>query len=729
MNTRITDQSKASYVASGLDVIRADVLGHLLLSTFLCAVFAAVILGEDAWVQSATIFIGCGLSCLWGYGWREHHCDLAALGFCGGCFATLTVIVAAVPESGAATFYAAIVCMVAATSQLRYAVVSAIASCATILIVAQHAELVPSISVVIGLVGSVATISWLVAFPVQTVLAWSWSSHAQAMQQVERLRDQQGTLQRTIKSLNEAYQRLEDVNQELTRVREAALDARRRKAEFVVNLSHELRTPLNLILGFSRMVVQGQRTYGMPLPVPYRQDVEAIFRNAQHLSALVDDILDLGQIEAGRMALRKEHVSISQVVSEAVAAVAGLYEHKGLSLRIEISAGLHDGYFDRTRVRQVLINLLSNAVRFTDEGGVTIRATVDDTNLVLAVHDTGIGIRSEDQPLIWEEFRQFGPPERCHGGSGMGLAISKLFVELHGGNIWVESAPDRGSTFYVSLPRTESIDTIPLPVTWQTRVRTDQSRQAVAVVLVTDDPANGRLFERYLDGYRVFTTQNETRAVRYARATHAAGIVVIGPSQEALEPICVATMQDAPDLPVVTCVLPSPTADWTAQGVVARIPKPVLREDLVAVLRRLGRTIRKVMVVDDDPETVRLIGRLVRSVSLRYRVTDALGGAEALAILERECPDVVVLDLVMPGVDGRRVLAAIQAREDRTIPVILITGQTFGGDAGRIVSISMSRSGGLTVRETMRGLQSMLGAVDLAATVGGERSPQIVPPA
>jgi nitrogen-specific signal transduction histidine kinase/CheY-like chemotaxis protein len=535
-------------------------------------------------------------------------------------------------------------------------------------------------------------------------------------------------LQRTIKSLDHAYQRLEVTNQELARVREAALDARRRKAEFVVNVSHELRTPLNLILGFSQMMARAPDTYGTPLPPAYREDAEAIYRNAQHLSALVDDVLDLSQIEAGRMGLHKTVVPMADVVAEAVATVAGLVQRTHLDLQIDLPPDLPDGYVDRTRIRQVLINLLSNAVRFTDQGGITIRGRADDHWLTLSVSDTGIGIRAEDAPHIWDEFRQFGPPERRSTGNGMGLAICRTFVEIHGGRIWVDSAPGAGATFSVALPRTEVNDAIPHRPPWRTWAGTAGSREQGVVVLLTDDAETARLFERHLDGYRVVAAPNERRAARYARVARARGLVLVGSDRDAAEQLAQAVMHHLSGIPVFSCVLPDPPLKNLGLDGLHFVPKPVVRERLAAVLRGFGRTVRDIVIVDDDPETVRMLARLVRSVSRRYRVTGAVGGAEALAMLEHTQPDAVIVDLRMPEVDGYRVLAALRTRQPAAA-VIVISGQPLHAVDLRVASLTLARGGGLSMRETMQCLQQALGALAEGVVPVDARSPSAAPPA
>jgi len=291
--------------------------------------------------------------------------------------------------------------------------------------------------------------AWLVSRPLRTALGWSWHSYAQALRIAEEARERQGELARLSKSLNETCDRLSELTQELDRARRAAEEALRLKAEFAAAVSHELRTPLNLIIGFSEMMALSPATsYGEPLPASYARDVEAIYRNASHISKLIDDILDLSQIEARRMGLQRARASLAEIAEEAAAIVAPRFRARGLALTIDVPAGLPAVPVDPTRIRQVLINLLGNALRFTDVGGVTVTATCAGQELVVTVADTGVGIAAEDLPHVFEEFRQTGSAERRRGGSGLGLAVSKRFVEMHGGSMWVESELGRGSAFH-----------------------------------------------------------------------------------------------------------------------------------------------------------------------------------------------------------------------------------------------------------------------------------------
>ncbi|MBC7239137.1 MAG: hypothetical protein H5T71_03435, partial [Chloroflexi bacterium] len=230
------------------------------------------------------------------------------------------------------------------------------------------------------------------------------------------------------------------------------------KQQFAQTISHELRTPLNLIISFTELMIQTPEYYEAPLPPKYARDLGIIYRNARHLQSLINDVLDLARIEAAQMALITEETDLSALTYEAVNTVRSLVESRGLALHTNIPPALPRLRVDPRRIRQVLFNLLSNAVRFTEKGSITVTVMQQDNEIVFAIRDTGIGIADEDKTRIFEEFRQADSgTHRRYGGAGLGLAISKRFVELHGGRIWVESQVGQGSTFYFTLPITQDL--------------------------------------------------------------------------------------------------------------------------------------------------------------------------------------------------------------------------------------------------------------------------------
>ena len=292
----------------------------------------------------------------------------------------------------------------------------------------------------LGLVG-LTTRTWL------TSLQWAWSTYEQNRRLLEGSRDSQMQLKQALADLTEANTHLARLHSLAQDLRQVAEDARRAKEEFVANVSHELRTPLNMIVGFAQMIVEQPATHANPHPPPRRAHLGGQQRNAPHHSEQIDDGRDNSQVEAGRMALVKERVAISSLVEDALVAVRPLYDTKKLYLRTEVAEDLPLVLCDPTRIREVLLNLLSNAGRFTEQGGVCLRVRRDGDDLVVSVADTGPGIASAQRDRLFRPFQQLdGSTGRRHGGTGLGLAISRSFVELHGGRMWLESDEGTAAT-------------------------------------------------------------------------------------------------------------------------------------------------------------------------------------------------------------------------------------------------------------------------------------------
>jgi signal transduction histidine kinase len=226
--------------------------------------------------------------------------------------------------------------------------------------------------------------------------------------------------------------------------------ASRHKSEFLANMSHELRTPLNAVLGYAELIQDG--IYG-EVPAKIQDVLERIQQNGRHLLGLINDVLDLSKIEAGQLMLSPVDYSMRELVLDVVSATEALAAEKKLALEVDVPKDLPPGHGDERRLTQVLMNLVSNAIKFTDKGSIGIRAQVEDSSFLVAVTDTGVGIAAEDRERIFEEFQQVDSSStRKKGGTGLGLAIARRIVELHGGRIWVESTPGQGSTFAFTLP-------------------------------------------------------------------------------------------------------------------------------------------------------------------------------------------------------------------------------------------------------------------------------------
>ena len=560
--------------------------------------------------------------------------------------------------------------------------------------------------------------SWLSQRNLYTALQWAWVSQAEAQQKMEEARDHQAELQRIAKALDEASYRIRRMNVELARAREAAEEARRLKQQFVQNVSHELRTPLNIILGFSEMMAIAPESYGDGgLPPAFRGDINEIYRSARHLQGLIDDVLDLAQIEARRMGLIKEEVDPAELIMEATETARSLVENRGLTLRVHIQPNLPPVYVDRVRIRQVLLNLLNNAARFTEQGGVTVSGSLVSGEVVISVADTGIGIAPEDIPKVFEEFRQLdGSTTRRYGGTGLGLAISKEFVELHGGRMWVESKLGEGSTFSFTLPLAQAEEMRPAPARLSTappvapfsgpfRERT--------ILVMHDDPIILRLFQRHLEGYRVLGARDRAEARQLIQKERPRAVVLsLPPEGDETWFQTKAEFASGYGIPLITCPIPSGRHLADSLGVADYLIKPISRKRLLEAVERWDGRVRRVLIIDDDPSMVRLLARMLRSASHPYQIGMACGGEEGLAMMREMRPHLVLLDLIMPPPDGFEVLERMRAEEEwRDIPVIAVTAKDliardFPISQGKLLGIWKAE--GFSTWEIMSGLQGLL---------------------
>jgi signal transduction histidine kinase/CheY-like chemotaxis protein len=569
----------------------------------------------------------------------------------------------------------------------------------------------------LGLAWGVALLIWLALRPIEAALRWSWARYEAARGELDMARDAQADLKQAVKDLAEANLQTARLNQLLGTARRAAEEAERAKAEFVANVSHELRTPLNMIIGFAELIMSAPKTHGR-VSTALRADLAVIHRNSQHLAALIDDVLDLSQIEAGRMALTKERVALGEIIAAATEAIRPLYQTKGLYLRTEAPEGLIIAC-DRTRIREVLLNLLSNAGRFTEQGGVTVRARVADSQVVISVADTGPGIAPEDQARLFQPFQQAdGSIRRRFGGSGLGLSISKHFVELHDGRMWLASEVGSGATIFFTLPLEPAAAGGGayerwLSPAWEYRQRTRKWLAPKPVVrprwVVVE---RGTLLQRLLRRYG-----GETELVAVGSLAEAGQELARGPVAAllvhdldvggAVERIRAADLLP-PGTPALVCALPEQEAAAHAIGANDYLVKPVSGEALLAALDRFGVGRGTILIVDDEQDAIQLFWRILAASGRGYRVLTASNGAEALAILGSDRPDAILLDLTMPGMDGYQLLALrSEAAAWRDVPVIIMSARDPAGHPIVASAIGITRGGGLTVPQLLSYIEPM----------------------
>ena len=508
--------------------------------------------------------------------------------------------------------------------------------------------------------------------PHQRWVASALAGWRQAREALAETRERRAELYKVVRALEEATYRIQRTNNELLVARAEADRLRAAKARFLATVSHELRGPLNLILGFSRLIALSPEKYGQPLPGAYVPDIDAIYRNSEHLVNLVDDILDLSQIEAERLPLVKELTDLEEeVIGQAVQAARPLAERKGLYLRWDSQRGPTRVLADPLRLRQVLLNLLTNAVRFTDQGGITIRTERRDEQVEIIVRDTGRGIAPEQMPLLFREFSQVHRTEtRAEAGSGLGLCISKELIALHGGTIWAENEPGSGTAFHFTLPLVEEAASTGLVKTAQVQPRGDS---LPVLLVVHDDPATTRLLARYVEGCRVLGATSAEQAFALVEQSHPRAILAAPQAASLLERRLSTTPYD---VPIISWTAAQP-AGRHMEGVLGYVPKPVTPDTLAAVLRPIERGDETVvLLVDDEPDAVCLLERMLAVAPRAYRTLKAYSGQQALTIMNGTVPDVVLIDMVMPGLDGEETIRRMRADERlRRVPVVIVSAK------------------------------------------------------
>ncbi|MCL6431961.1 MAG: hybrid sensor histidine kinase/response regulator, partial [Anaerolineae bacterium] len=550
-------------------------------------------------------------------------------------------------------------------------------------------------------------------------LHWALDRAMAARRNEEEARAHRGELARTLKALNEAYQRLEYISYDLARAREVAEEARANKQRFVATVSHEMRTPLNVLAALSELMYFSPERYsGARLSPEFRRDAREIYRSSRHLVRLIDDVLDMTRIEAGQMRIEFQPVRLGDIVAEALDMIRPLVRGRAIALEAEVPPDLPPVWVDRARVQQVLLNLLNNAQRFTERGSITVHAAREAEQVRVTVADTGVGIPPEAHEEMFKEFYQVeGLAARGQGGHGLGLAVCKRFVEMHGGRIWVESdgVPGHGTRFSFTLPLA--------PVQTQTTrllegpkpMRTASGRGRVLVVLGAD-PAAVRLLEQGLQEYQIVQAGTAKETADLVRKVHVQAILINSArgsrSGQHLRELRLEL--EGAVVPIVLCPLVGLRELRRTLGVVDYLVKPVMPEALWALMDRLGDGVRRVLVVDDDPQMARVISRVLQMSGREYEVLCAYDGEEALGKMRWRRPDMVLLDLVMPVKDGFAVLAEMQRDAAlQRIPVAVITAQEPTPEDERRMggrSLVVHAPGGFSNEEAISYLRAVLSA-------------------
>jgi signal transduction histidine kinase/DNA-binding response OmpR family regulator len=551
----------------------------------------------------------------------------------------------------------------------------------------------------------------------------------------ERVATRTAELQRSFADLAQAMKTAEEARHE-------AEAANRTKSTFLASMSHELRTPMNAIIGYSEMLMEEAEDNGDQSTL---DDLKKIHSSGRHLLALINDILDLSKIEAGKMDIFIECFDIGRMISDVVATIEPLVQKNHNTLKVACPENLGSIQSDLTKVRQGLFNLLSNACKFTREGTITLRVVrqkEDDGEWVLfQVCDTGIGITPEQVGRLFEAFTQAdNSTTRLYGGTGLGLNITRKFCQLLGGDVSVESEPGKGSTFTIRLPLVAAGKP-------EREDKASDSEQALPprqrgqkVVLVIDDDRTSRdLIIRHLtrEGFATVVAEGGKEGIRLAREQKP-DIITLDIMMPEMDGWAVlAALKAEPqlrDIPVIMHTILDQKEMAFALGVSDYLMKPVSREQLASILDRYrgGGGRKKILIVDDDEPTRQLMVYLLESKG--YMTLEAENGFAALERVKEEIPHLIFLDLMMPGMDGFAFLEELhRVAEWQAIPIVVITAMDLSAaDIERLNTHveTIFQKGSITGEDIAKTLRKLIELPPVASPIGsyddtggGDRAP------
>jgi PAS domain S-box-containing protein len=483
---------------------------------------------------------------------------------------------------------------------------------------------------------------------------------------------------------------------ELVNAKREAEKANRAKSEFLANMSHELRTPLNSIIGFAEILkdgVCGELNEGQT------ESVIDIYESGKHLLRMINDILDLSKVEAGKMEPQLEEFSVADAINDVQSIIRDMANKKRLNLQIAVPKDLPNVYADMVKFKQIMYNLLSNAVKFTPErGSITIDSSFNGDEFLVSVTDTGIGIEHKNQEAIFDEFKQLDSSRaRQYEGTGLGLSLTKRLVELHEGRIWVESEGlGMGSKFSFTLPaRKPDSEFGPHPRPLSTSGEGGNSEFGIisaqmpdypkgkTILVVEDNVQAAQLLCIYLTeaGYNTVVATDGDKAVNMAREVKPFAITldIMLPKKDGWQVMQeLKSFQDTRGIPVIIISVIDDQSFGFSMGAVGYLIKPIDKNQLMCTLNKLEFAAKgedatpQILIIDDNLEDLKLLETILHGEG--FDVLSASGGALGIAKAIEEHPDLIVLDLLMPNISGFDVVQSLRGYpETRNIPIIICT--------------------------------------------------------
>ena len=533
--------------------------------------------------------------------------------------------------------------------------------------------------------------------------------------------DEAGTVREWVGAHTDITARKE-AEQALEAAKEAAEEANRAKSQFLANMSHELRTPLSAVIGYSEMLQEEMEDLGQESLLA---DMRKIESNARHLLGLINDVLDLSKIEAERMEIYAEAFPVGEMVREVASTVDALVAKKGNTLVLDLADDLGIAHTDQTKLRQCLINLLSNAAKFTENGQITLSAVQEgiagSTSLVFRVTDTGIGMSPEQQAKLFERFTQAdASTTRRFGGTGLGLAITRAFATMLGGQIDVASREGEGTTFTIRIPAqyretaTEAREEAPDGSPAQPAAT---PKTGDRVLIIDDDPATRDLLTRFLEkeGFRVASAADGREGLGLARSLRPR-VILLDVTMPRMDGWSVLrALRADPDLgatPVIMVTVLDEQSLAFSLGATDYLHKPIEWGHLKEAMERFkaGASDGPVLVVDDDADVrERMTAMLTRE---GWRVASAEHGRAGLEAVAVKKPCLILLDLMMPEMDGFGFLRALRAKPEwRDIPVVVLTAKDVTADDRRRLAGQADRvlqKGQLSLSDLSDALRSLV---------------------